>query len=248
MNLRDAWERHAREFAAWARKPGHDSYPRFHRDQFLQILPAPGRLTVDVGCGEGRLSRDLKSLGHSVLAVDASPTMVALARAAEPSIPVVRADAARLPLAEAVADLVICFMSLQDIDDMPAAIHQASRVLVEQGRLCIAIVHPLNSAGHFTSEEPDSPFVIADSYLGSRRTVDTVERDGVAMTFHSEHRPLAAYFAALESAGFVVESLREHAVPDGSFTRPAGKRWQRVPLFLHLRAVKSPHSWPPGRE
>lgn len=29
-NLRAAWEAHAAEFIAWARKPGHDSYGRFH--------------------------------------------------------------------------------------------------------------------------------------------------------------------------------------------------------------------------
>ena len=29
------------------------------------------------------------------------------------------------------------------------------------------------------------------------------------MTYEGTHRPLASYFAALETAGFVVESLRE---------------------------------------
>jgi hypothetical protein len=54
------------------------------------------------------------------------------------------------------------------------------------------------------------------------------------MTFTSRHRPLETYFAALESAGLVVERLVE--VPDT--TAPPGDRWQRIPLFIHLRAVK----------
>ena len=239
MSLKDDWEANARAFAAWARRPGHDSYPRFHRDQFLSLLPAPGRRTLDVGCGEGRLARDLAARGHRVLAIDASPTMVSLARAADAAIPVCLGDAAALPLAAACADLVVHFMSLQDIDDMPGAIAEAARVLVVGGRLCLAVVHPINSAGRFASEEPDSPFVIAGSYLDRRRTVDHIERDGLAMTFHSEHRPLAAYFGALERSRLLVEALREHAVPDGAFSRPRGKRWQRVPLFLHLRARKA---------
>lgn len=54
--LRQAWERHAPEWIAWARTPGHDSYWKFHRESFLPLVPGPGRLTVDLGCGEGRVA------------------------------------------------------------------------------------------------------------------------------------------------------------------------------------------------
>ncbi len=238
MSLKTDWEANAHAFTAWARRPGHDSYWRFHRDQFLSILPAPGVRTLDIGCGEGRLARDLAARGHRIVAVDASPTMVSMTRAADATVAVCVADAAALPLGDGSADLVVHFMSLQDIDDMPGAIAEAARVLVPRGRLCLAIVHPLNSAGHFVSEEPDSPFVIDGSYLDPRRTVDHVDRDGLQMTFHSEHRPMVDYFRALERSRFLVEALREHAVPEGAVSRPRGRRWQRVPLFLHLRARK----------
>ncbi len=103
--LRDAWDSHAEQWIAWARTPGHDSYWRFHRDAFLPLVPAPGRLTVDVGCGEGRVGRDLGRLGHRVVGIDASPTMTAAA-AAHPGTagPTVLADAAALPIASASAD------------------------------------------------------------------------------------------------------------------------------------------------
>jgi len=42
----------------------------------LDLLPAPGRATLGVACGEGRLTRHLRSLGHRVTGIDASPTMV----------------------------------------------------------------------------------------------------------------------------------------------------------------------------
>src|SRR5919108_881746 len=113
-DLAAAWEEHAAEFVAWARKPDHDSYWLFHRDQFLELLPPPGRRTLDLGCGEGRLARDLKALGHEVVGLDASPTLVAAAREADPELEVHVADAARLPFADAAFDLVVAFMSLQD--------------------------------------------------------------------------------------------------------------------------------------
>jgi SAM-dependent methyltransferase len=236
MDLSQRWEAQAAQFIAWARTPGHDSFWRFHRDRFLAIVPPPGRRTVDIGCGEGRLGRHLKSLGHHVVAVDASPSLVAAAREADPAMDIRLSDAAALPLDDASADLAIAFMSLQDIDDMPAAVCEAARVLEPGGRFCMAIVHPINSAGRFVSEAGDAPFLIEGDYLRPFDYSDTVERDGLSITFHSRHRPLESYVMALEAAGLVVETLREPQVPDHAVKSGHGRRWQRLPLFLHLRA------------
>jgi SAM-dependent methyltransferase len=119
--MRDAWELHTGEWISWARAPGHDSYWRFHREAFLPLVPPPERLTLGIGCGEGRLMRDLSRLGHRVLGIDASPAMVTAAA----SVPgaagwVAAGDAAALPVA-AAADCAVTFMSLQDVDHMVLA-------------------------------------------------------------------------------------------------------------------------------
>jgi SAM-dependent methyltransferase len=162
--------------------------------------------------------------------------LVTAARAADPSMDIRLADAAALPLDDASADLAVAFMSLHDIDAMPRAIGEIARILQPGGRLCLAIVHPINSAGGFERSEADAPFVIKGSYLHPFPYSDTVERDGLTMTFHSQHRPLEAYFSALEDAGFLVEALRETGIPEEAIASEASRRWQRVPLFLHLRA------------
>jgi SAM-dependent methyltransferase len=233
-----AWERHAAEWIAAAHAGGRDSYWLYHRDQFLDLLPAPGRLTLDLGCGEGRLSRDLKARSHNVIGLDASPTMVAAARKADPAIEVHLGDAANLPFPDGFCDLVVAFMSFQDMDDAAGAIREAARVLEPGGRLCLAVVHPLNSAGLFEAREADSPFVIRGTYLGCFRYRDIIDRDDYSMTFESEHRPIGWYVDALASAGFVLERLRETGVPDHAIDEPHRRRWQRLPLFLHLRGVK----------
>jgi SAM-dependent methyltransferase len=232
MTLRDAWEAEARRWVAWARRPGHDSYWRFHRDRFLQLLPRAPRLTVDIGCGEGRLPRDLGARGYSVIGIDGSATLIEHAREADPHGDYRIADGAKLPLANASAELVTAFMSLHDMDDMQAAIAEAARVLTVGGCFCAAIVHPINSAGTFETRTADAPFIIRGSYFEDRQYADTVERDGLRMTFTSRHRPLQAYFDALATVGMPVERLVE--VPDE--TDPPGDRWQRLPLFLHMRA------------
>ena len=163
MALSDAWEKEAGHWIEWARAPNHDSYWRFHRDQFLALLPAPGTLTVDVGCGEGRLPRDLKTIGHQVIGIDVSQTMIDAAREADPDGDYRCASAGELSLADKSCDLVLAFMSLQDVDDLMTAVAEMGRILVDEGLACIAVVHPLNSAGRFVDESATSPFVIQRS-------------------------------------------------------------------------------------
>ncbi len=102
------------------------------------------------------------------------------------------------------------------------------------GHACLAVVHPINSGGSFEERGPDAPFIIRDSYFEARRYADDIERDGLRMKFSSYHRPLQGYVGALTGGGLLVERIVE--IPDD--TDPPGDRWQRIPLFLHLRAVK----------
>jgi SAM-dependent methyltransferase len=233
--LGDAWEAEAEHWVAWARTPGHDSYWRFHRDRFLTLLPPSSGMTLDLGCGEGRLPRDLKARGYDVLGCDVSETLIRYALEADPAGEYLVADSAALPFGDGSMHLVTAFLSLHDMDNLDAALAEVARVLAPDGRLCAAIVHPINSAGTFQSRTSDAPFVISDSYFEVRQYRDVVERDELRMTFASMHRPLQNYVDALGAARFVIERLVE--VPDD--THPPGDRWQRIPLFLHFRAIKS---------
>jgi SAM-dependent methyltransferase len=233
MSLRDAWAAQADAWATWARAPGHDSYWRFHRDRFLDLLPPDAHGPIlDLGCGEGRLTRELRSRGASVVGVDASAAMIELARGEDPAGDYRMADAVALPFEAGTFELVVAFMSLQDMDDPERAIGEAARVLRPDGWLCIAVTHPFSTAGRFESTAADSPFVVAGSYLDSWRREDDVARDGLAIRFVFEHRPVDRYARALEDAGFVIERLREVT----GATDVLGDRWERIPLFLHVRA------------
>ena len=163
---------------------------------------------------------------------DGSPTLARACADHERPIPVGVADVASAPVRTGCADLVVAFMSLQDVDDLERAVAEVARLLAPAGRLCMAIVHPLNSAGRFEEDENGAqpPFVVRDSYMTEFNYHDEIERDGLTMTFHSAHRPLGSYTRALERSGLVIESLREVTDPS------EGSNWQRVPLFLHLRA------------
>src|ERR1700738_3220360 len=100
--MRDGWEAEAWKWAQFARTPGHDSsHDSINLPALRALLPEPLKRTLDLGCGEGRLSRFLRSLGHRVAGVDASPTMVRLAVGHENREPGGGADAAPPPSPEA---------------------------------------------------------------------------------------------------------------------------------------------------
>ena len=70
-------------------------------------------------------------------------------------------------------------------------------------------MHPFISAqDEDTLHGPASGF--SQPYLQTRRYTDRVERDGLAMTFSSVHRPLSAYAAALTGQGLAITALTEH--------------------------------------
>jgi SAM-dependent methyltransferase len=240
VNLREAWEAQALAWAEWARTPGHDHFFwRYNLPRFLSIVPAPGQLTLDIGCGEGRVARALAGRGHRVIAIDGSPTLTRLAATHDEPQAALVADASALPVATESVDQAIAFMSLQDIDDLDGAVREARRVLCAGGRFSMAILHPFSTAGEFVDDTFDSPFVITDPYPRPRRFTDSVERDGLAMEFHSIHRPLDAYTRALHDSGLDIEVLQE-SVPDGDYVRdhPRLQRQTRIPWYLHLRAVR----------
>jgi SAM-dependent methyltransferase len=240
MSVGEAWEQEAESWVRWARAPGFDAYWYYCESFFTHVVPPPGRHTLEIGCGEGRVARDLARRGHIVTGVDASPTLLRYAREAHPEGRYVLADAAALPFAQGEFDLVVAYNSLMDIQDMPGAVREAARVLLPHGRLCICVKHPLSDAGSFDGNAPDAPFVVRGSYLASRSIDETFERDGLTMTFHGYCHSLGTYAQALEEAGFLIERMREPAATEAAVAaRTPRLRWQRLPMFLHLRAVKA---------
>jgi SAM-dependent methyltransferase len=229
-SLAEEWEAQAEAWAAWAQTPGHDRhFYRYNWPSFLELMPPPGRATLDVGCGEGRVGLALKQLGHRLIGVDSSNTLARLAAATCAYEEVVVCDAAALPFADGSFDLVIAFMSLQDMDDAAGAVCEAARVLSPDGWMLAAFVHPFASA--HLSHEPAK----RRSYFEVQRTLDEVDRDGISFAFHQIHRPLQAWLALFFDAGLRIEDLREpRPTEDDVRADPQLARSRANPAFLHV--------------
>lgn len=232
-SLAEEWEAQAGAWARWARTPGHDvHFHRYNWPSFLELLPPAGRATLDLGCGEGRAGVALRDLGHRVTGVDAAPSLARLAERTGAYAEVMVADAVALPCADAAFDLVIAFMSLQDMDDAAGAVREAARALASGGRLVAATVHPFASA-HLGRESGERR-----AYFDVQRTADEIERDGIAFTFHQVHRPLQAWLALFLDAGFVIEDVREPRPDERDvIDDPTLAKTYLQPAFLHIRCL-----------
>jgi SAM-dependent methyltransferase len=228
------WSRVAGEWTAWARTPNHDAFWAYRASLATFIGGGAGE-ALDVGCGEGRVSRELMALGYKVTATDPVSELVKDAAQANCAHDYAVAGATRLPFDDGHFDLIVAYNVLMDIDDVPAAVMEIKRVMRPTGRLVISIVHPIADHGRFSNMETNAPFVLQAPYFGRRRFEGVQERDGLRMQFAGWSHPLEAYAAALEGAGLAITSLRE-PVPDLAHGRDHMMRWTRIPLFLWLKA------------
>jgi demethylmenaquinone methyltransferase/2-methoxy-6-polyprenyl-1,4-benzoquinol methylase len=92
---------------------------------------AAGGRVLDLACGTGDLCRDLVARGCTPVGVDFSAGMLAMARV---DAPLVRADGAALPLADAAFDGLTCGFALRNFVDLDAVFAECARVLRRGGR------------------------------------------------------------------------------------------------------------------
>ncbi|HEX9406551.1 MAG TPA: class I SAM-dependent methyltransferase, partial [Thermoanaerobaculia bacterium] len=110
-----------------------------------------GRTILDLGCGEGGYSRELARRGARVTGVDGSERLVTVARERAHServdVQYVCANASALQdIGNESFDFVVAAMSLMDVEDYPAAVREAYRILVAGGELLMSITHPCFTA------------------------------------------------------------------------------------------------------
>jgi ubiquinone/menaquinone biosynthesis C-methylase UbiE len=101
----------------------------------------PGR-ALDAACGTGRHTQRLARLGHEVVGVDASPSMLEAARRKVPAARFLQGDLGELPLDDDSFDLAVCALALEHLEDLLPPIAELARVLRSGGSLIISESHP----------------------------------------------------------------------------------------------------------
>ncbi len=188
-----AWVERVRD-GAW-QGHGHDAVVR-------ELLPPPAGLTLDLGCGEGRWTRELRSLGYDAAGYDRSAALVEEARRADPQGRYEVADLVALPVADGAAQLALCVNVLPHVEDLEAAAAELARVVAVAGVAIVGLSHPVAEAG--TWDEEAEELRVRGYFVEEPHPVPL----GEGHVFH-QHRTLEGYVRPLLAAGFALDDLRE---------------------------------------
>jgi len=103
-------------------------------------LVGEGAEVADLGCGPGRVTRYLASLGLSVSGLDLSESMLAIARRENPGLRFERGSMLELDLPDgALAGVVSWYSSIHTpVDQLPSLFTEFRRVLAPGGHLLVA--------------------------------------------------------------------------------------------------------------
>jgi SAM-dependent methyltransferase len=144
----------------WNEKFGADQ-PAYEQAVVESGVPV-GATVVDVGCGTGRALPALRGAAGRrgvVIGVDVKPEMLTIAWQVAGQSQLLMADARRLPLADASADVVFAAGLVQHLPDPGAGLAELARITRAGGRLII--FHPSGRAAlaarHGRMLAPDEP-------------------------------------------------------------------------------------------
>ena len=230
----DHWSRVAREWVTWARTPDHDAFWAY-RAALADFIGRGSGEALDVGCGEGRLSRELKALGYRVTACDPVAKLVEAAEEANSAHEYAVTSGTDLPFESGHFDLVVAYNVLMDVEDVSGVLKEIHRVMRPAGTLVISIIHPIADCERSADSGPDADYSFKGTYFGRQRFEGKEDRNGLTMHFAGWSQPLEAYAASLEAAGLAITSLRE-PTPARVDVMPHMQKWTRFPLFLWMKA------------
>jgi SAM-dependent methyltransferase len=237
--IEDHWER----TAGWWQREFTDGADPEYEEQILPLAAehlAGSRRVLDVGCGEGQLTRLAATLGAVSIGIDPTSAQLTAAVARDGGPAYAAASAHRLPFASASFDAVVACLVFEHIPDADAAIGEVARVLEPGGRFVFLLNHPLLQApgsgwidDHILMEQywRIGPYLVEDT------TMEEVAK-GVVLPF--VHRPLSRYVNAMASHGLFITHMDEPAPPPGFLAIAEEYEFAAtIPRLMLLRAEKT---------
>ena len=220
---------------------GGSAMHQFSRDILINALSDVSGLEVlDMGCGEGIVSRALAAAGARVVGIDPTRNLIAHAETAERARPIgvtYRVDdgTTLATVADESVDGVTAALSLNNIADLNAALESTRRVLRLNGFITFTVPYPCFDA-------PGTETISTSS--GMRRVAGDYFAEGHWRSPHPHsvrragnyHRTISTYLTALLDHGFELRSCAEPRPTDA--VRAEAPHRLGLPPFLLISAVR----------
>lgn len=244
--------------ASWWQESFTEGADPEYSEQIIPLLSTklrrlrPSRV-LDIGCGEGQLSRLAASTPGVLQVVGVDPTRAQLASALERQVggpgergpgtaSYVRGAAGGLPFPEGIFDVAFACLVFEHIEGTVAALAEVGRVLRPGGTFLLFLNHPLLQApgsgwvdDHILAEQ----YWRIGPYLPEHHGVEEVDKD-VWVPF--VHRPLSVYVNGLAAAGLYVTEMLEPAPPAGFLAR--AEEYAEAADFPRLLVLETIKLWP----
>jgi len=178
-------------------------------------LPAGSRV-LDLACGTGDFCRELRRAGYLAVGLDFSFGMLTSART---DVPLVQADALRLPVRDASADGVTCGFALRNVVSLPA-------LFAELGR----VVRPGGAIALLDASRPDNAVLRAGHTVYFERVVPMI---GGLLSDRDAYAYLPKSMAYLPPPGEMLAMLRDAGFPSARRLQLSGGITQ---LLVGVRA------------
>lgn len=171
---------------------------------------------IELGCGTAYFSAWLARCGARPVGVDVTPAQLRTARECQRQtgiiFPLIKADAAEVPLPSASFDLVISECGASLWCDPARWVPEAARLLRPGGRLVFHTTSVLSAMCR-----PDGSSSAETKLLHPQHEVARLHSPGGGVEFHPSH---GEWIGILGDAGFTIETLRELYAPPGATDHP----------------------------
>ncbi len=207
-----------------------------------------GKSVLDVGCGTGIYAKKLISRGATVVGVDSSEGMLAIAQEYEPKATFLKGSAYKLPVKKNTFDIVLCTLMIDHLDHLNVFFKEVNRVLKHNGTFVLSGYNPVIDARAFINRgkkkcqllgvERSTTGELLNVY-GDYFKEQWRESDFEGKKVHHYHHRFDSLLNNLLKSGF---SLTEYC---DAYPSVAGKKfkerylaWSKIPLFCTIKAMK----------